>query len=95
MLDAMTRRGEPANRVAAGYGSYDTVVDTLRQVLSGREWVAGDRFSAADLYLASELGFMAMFGAPRIKGDPVLDAYVERCTDRDAYRRANAEPMPT
>ena len=93
LLDAMSRRSAPENSRAAGYGSYDTVVDTLLQVLGAREWVAGDRFSAADLYLASELGFMGLFGAPRIKGDAVFEAYLARCTDREGYRRANAEPV--
>ena len=91
MLDAMTQRGAPSNKMAAGYGSYEDVVGTLRKVLAQTRFVAGERFTAADLYLAAELGFMGMFGAPGIKGDPVLDAYVVRCTDRDAYRRVNAE----
>ena len=93
LLDAMSPRGAPANSRAAGYGSYDAVVDTLRQVLGARAWVAGERFSAADLYVAAELGFMSLFGAPRIKGDAVFEAYLARCTDREGYRRANAGPV--
>jgi glutathione S-transferase len=33
----------------AGWGSYDLAVDTLEKAVAGREFLAGDRFSAADL----------------------------------------------
>lgn len=89
-IDVMMKR-EPASKAMAGWGSYEDMLATLRSELSGREWLAGDRFSAADLYISSELGWTGMFGAPGIKGDPVFDAYVARCQDRDAFRRANAE----
>lgn len=94
MLDAMTKRPAPENKVAAGYGSYDDVLATLKGLLSSRDYVATDRFTAADLYLGAELNFMGMFNAPGIKGDPVFDAYVARCTDRPAYRRANEIEEP-
>ena len=88
VMDVMMKR-EPVSKSTAGWGAYDDVIATLKSELSGRDWLVGDRFSAADLYIASELGWTGMFGAPGIKGDPVFDAYVARCTDRDAYRRAN------
>ena len=92
MLDAMGKRGDPANKVAAGYGSYGDVVNTLRSELAKADYLVGGRFTAADLYIAAELGFMAMFGAPGIKGDPVFDAYVARCQSRPAFARANPPP---
>lgn len=89
MLDAMTKRGDPQNKVAAGYGSYDDVVGVLRSEIAKADYLVGGRFTAADLYISAELGFMGMFGAPGIKGDPVLDAYVARCQARPAFARAN------
>lgn len=88
MTDVLMKR-EPISKMTAGWGSFDDVVATLKGELSDKEWLAGDRFTAADLYIAAELNWTGMFGAPGIKGDPVFDAYVARCTDRDAYRRTS------
>jgi glutathione S-transferase len=33
----------------AGYGSLSNVLDTLEHAVSGREYLVGDRFSAADV----------------------------------------------
>ena len=71
-----------------GYGTYDGMVEGLDKLLSGRDYVAGERFSAADLYLGSQLNWGTQFGTL-----PKLDsfvAYVERLTARDAYKRAAA-----
>ena len=40
----------PAERKAmAGYGSLEETVDALEQAVKGREFIAGDRFTAADV----------------------------------------------
>lgn len=89
LLDTMMNR--PAAQASAiGYGSYEAVLDALRGELANQPYLLGDRFTAADLYVGSELGWAMMFGAPAIKGDPVLEPYVARCQDRPAYRRASA-----
>ena len=76
----------PERRAMFGYGTFDLTIDTLEKALSGKQFVAGDRFSAADLYVASEIGFMLQFGllAPR----PTFSDYVARMTGRPAYLRA-------
>ncbi len=89
VIDVMGKRPE-ASKMMAGWGSYDDVLGTLRGELKGRDWLAGDRFTAADLYIGAQLAWTGMFGAPGVKGDAVFDAYVVRCTDRDGWRRANA-----
>ena len=89
VIEAMMKR-PPVDKRMAGWGDYDDVLATLRGELSGREWLAGDRFSAADLYIAASLAWTGMFGAPGVKGDPVFDPYVARCTDRDARRRTES-----
>lgn len=48
----------------------------LRQALQGRDYLLGERFTAVDLLLHSAYAWM---GKP---GDPVIDAWVERCMAR-------------
>jgi glutathione S-transferase len=74
-------------KMMAGYGSYGDVIDALERAVSGRDYIAGDRFSAADLYIASQLGWGMMFGT--IEKRPAFEAYVARMDSRPAARRAN------
>lgn len=76
----------PERQRMFGYGSFDLAIDTAEQLLEGRTFICGDRFTAADLYVASQLGFMMMFGM--LEPRPVFSDYVGRATDREAYRRA-------
>ena len=78
----------PDRRGMVGYGSMADVVATLSTHLDGRDYVAGDSFSAADVYLASSLGWALNFGL--ISDAPVLAAYVARITERPACQRARA-----
>ena len=71
-----------------GYGSFDAVMDTLSQALSGADYIAGDRFSAADVYLGLHIGWGLKFGS--IEERPGFADYWARLSDREAYRRATA-----
>jgi glutathione S-transferase len=77
---------KPEQQRMAGYGSYGHVMDALEQALDGREHLAGDRFSAADLYVGSHLGWGMGFGT--IEKRPAFEAFVGRLTARPAYVRA-------
>lgn len=84
----------PALQRQFGYGSYRRVLDTLSVALCGRTHVAGERFSTADLYLASHLNWGMMTGAIEKRSEFV--AYCEVHTKRPAALRAQAqitEPM--
>ena len=70
-----------------GYGNYTAVMDTLEKTLAGGGYIAGDRFSAADLYLGSHITWGLQFGT--IEERPGFTEYRALVTDRDAYRRAN------
>ena len=74
-------------KMMVGYGSYGEVIDALERAVSGRDYIDGDRFSAADLYIASQLGWGMMFGT--IEKRPAFEAYVARMDSRPAARRAN------
>jgi len=69
-----------------GCGSMDHVLDAIEGVLDGRDYVAGDKFTAADLYLASHLGWGMQFGT--IEKRPNFERYVEMHDARPASKRA-------
>ena len=62
----------------------------LEKVLSEREWLVGDRFTAADLLMADVLrvGKVREFG-----NRPASEKYVARMTDRPAFKKAHAAQM--
>ncbi|WP_213982033.1 glutathione S-transferase family protein [Sphingomonas sp. dw_22] len=69
-----------------GYGNYDLTVDVLEQAVSVNPYIAGSRFTAADVYVGSAIGWGTMFGTLP-KRQAFLD-YFARLSARDAYRRA-------
>ncbi len=73
-------------RVMVGYGSLQYVLDALEKAVSGAEYLAGDKFSAADLYLGAQIGWGMMFGA--LEKRPAFEAYWNRIKDRPAAIRA-------
>lgn len=75
-------------RGMVGYGAISAIVDTLVNAVSRREYLAGDAFSAADVYVGSHIAWGNRFGG--IEKRPEFDAYLARITSRDAYQRANA-----
>ena len=71
----------------AGYGNIDAVLNTLEQALSRDEYLVGQRFSAADLYLGSNLGWLMQFGI--IDKRPAFASYWDRIHARPASKRAS------
>ena len=88
LIDRMFQRPDPGNKGALGYGSYEDVLAALKTALTPGPWILGDAFSAADVYVGSEINWAMGFGAPGLAGEPVFDAYVERLKQRPAFRRA-------
>ena len=76
----------PERQAMFGYGNYDLAIGTLEKALSGKEYIAADRFTAADLFVGAMVNFMLQFKL--IEPRPVFTDYAARVTDRDAYRRA-------
>jgi glutathione S-transferase len=72
----------------AGYGTYDRMVDVLDQAVSAHPYIAGDRFTAADVYVGSQVIWGGQFGS--LPKRDAFDAYIVRLTSREAYRRAAA-----
>lgn len=82
-------------RGMVGYGNLAAVVDTLEKAVSAGDYLAADRFTAADLYVGAHIGWGMQFGT--IEKRPAFERYHARVTDRDAFRRAQRlddEAMP-
>jgi glutathione S-transferase len=62
----------------------------VENVLREREWLAADRFTAADLLMADVLRI------PKVRAfadRPATEAYVARVTDRPAFRKAREDQV--
>jgi glutathione S-transferase len=77
----------PGKERAVGYGSFDAVINALERAVSSTPYLAGDKFSAADVYSGSQLGFGMRFGT--IEKRPAFVDYWERISARPAAKRAN------
>ncbi|MEO0602181.1 MAG: glutathione S-transferase family protein, partial [Myxococcota bacterium] len=55
VLDKENGQLKPERRESIGYGTFDDVVDTIEAAITPGPWVLGERFSAADIYLGSQL----------------------------------------
>ena len=72
-----------------GYGSFEQTVDVLESAVAGAApWLLGERFSAADVYVGSQVVWGQQFGT--LPARPAFAAYAARLQARDAYRRATA-----
>ena len=69
-----------------GYGNTDRTIAVLDKLFSLRDYVCGDRFTAADVYVGSQIMFPMQFGMLPEK-DSFL-RYRDRLQARDAYKRA-------
>lgn len=79
----------PADKQGAcGYGNYSRALDMLEYAVSQSPYLAGEHFSAADIYLGSQIGFGLRFGT--IEKRPAFLAYWDRVGTRPAFARAAA-----
>ncbi len=69
-----------------GYGTVERVMKTLEDALSRGDYLVGDGFTAADLYVCAQIGFGMMFGT--IEKRPVFQKYWQRLSARPAAVRA-------
>ena len=72
----------------AGYGSYDKAVAALEGALSDRDYICGNRFTAADIYVGAQVDWGLQFGSLPTK--PAFEAYARLVRERDAYKAAKA-----
>jgi glutathione S-transferase len=78
----------PEKSRMAGYGSYADVMNTLEKAVSASPYITGDRFTAADVYVGSHIGWGLGFGT--IEKRQAFTDYLGRVTDRAGYVSAAA-----
>jgi glutathione S-transferase len=76
----------PDRERMAGYGNLSHVVDALEGAVSGRHYIAGDRFSAADVYVGAQIDWGMQFGW--LEKRPAFVEYYQRLAIRPAAVRA-------
>ena len=83
----LTLSGDADNKLTGWLGQR---LDQLEQVLSAREWLAAGRFTVADLLMTDVLR------VPKVRAfgeRPATEAYVNRATQRPAFRKARADQL--
>ena len=74
-------------------GAAEKRLGELETALGDRHWLVGDRFTIADLTMASVLKIAR--GLKLLRRYPALAAYQDRCLDRPGYRKAVADQCAT
>lgn len=93
LIDAFVHRAmlPPAQRKAevadAGAAKLARPLAVLEQILAGRSWLVGDRFTVADLNVASIL-FIAPMAHVDLAPYPNVQRWLAACLDRPAARKA-------
>lgn len=71
----------------AGWGGHEAVMDVLDNAVATGPWLLGDRFTAADVMVGSDLHFgVHLFKL--VESRPNFEAYIDRCEARPAFQRA-------
>jgi glutathione S-transferase len=69
-----------------GYGSFEAAIAGLEHAVAAHPYIAGERFTAADVYVGAQVIWGLQFGTmPKLAA---FEAYAARLTERAAYRRA-------
>jgi len=77
---------DAAQQRMIGYGSLDRVIDVLEQAVAAHPFIAGDRVTAADVYVGSQVIWGMQFGW--LPKRPTFTDYAARLIERTAYKRA-------
>lgn len=79
----------PEQEFFLGYGSYERTVDQLEWAVKRHPFIAGDRFTAADIYVGSHIGWG--LGLQTLPPKDAFLTYAGSLATREAYKRAVAK----
>jgi glutathione S-transferase len=85
LMDRMLSRPIPERTSALGYGRYEDLVDTLEKAITPGPYILHDRFSAADVYIGSQIGFGMM--TKTLEPRSSFQSYMRRLSQRPAFKR--------
>jgi len=85
--------GFPGDAPEAGFvdGFMKLRLERIEAVLASREWLAGGRFTVADLLMADVLRPIDRFDG--LTAYPACQAYLARLTARPAFKKAHADQL--
>jgi glutathione S-transferase len=92
MTDLAFPRARPVPPGTLGWPDVPTVLARIEAALDGKDWLVGNRFTAADLTVGGLLAYMAMFGL--FQPSPALARYIGAIDARPARQRALAMKAP-
>lgn len=78
----------PERQGMVGYGNYEQMVDALESAVEVGPYILGERFSAADVYVGSQIGWGLQFKT--LPERETFKAYAGRIMGRPAAHRARA-----
>ena len=82
---------DPQKQGMLGFGNFERAMDTFEALLADRDYVCGDRFTMADVYVGSQVDWGLNFGSiPKRK---TFEHYAARLRERTAYKDAKAIDM--
>ena len=76
----------PEKKAFVGYGSFEETIDNLERAIRPGPYICGEQFTAADVYVGSQIGWGMMFGS--IDKRPAFVDYFGRLQARPAAIRA-------
>lgn len=77
----------PERERMMGYGNFALAMDTIESAVSQADYLVGNKFSAADVYVGCQIGFGMQFGMYEKR--PAFEKYWARLSARPAFQRAS------
>ena len=87
VVDKMLARPPVERTGAVGYGTFEDTVNALEKAITPGPYILGERFSAVDLYVGSQIIHSMMVKA--IEPRPAFEKYAERIMARPVVQRMN------
>jgi glutathione S-transferase len=85
VVDKMLARPPAERKGAIGYGTFDDTVNALEKAISPGPYILGERFSAVDVYVGSQIHHSLMTKA--LEPRPSFQKYADRISARPAMQR--------
>jgi len=89
VIDHTFKRPAPDRPGVIGYGSYEDTLAALEKAVTPGPFILGDRFSAADVYVGSQIGWGLM--TKSLEPRPAFVEYMGRVSARPAFQRTIAK----